>query len=290
MVYSGINPPNNMIVAGGSPFIQELKIETATNCYPGRAVIKGTNDDDVVVADGVAQAIGVLGYEQCNPAYRPTNIDTIYAISAMVPVLKGPGFLNSPGGLAVGTSAKKGDFLLSWANGQFVPAVSLGGRLALKIPFSKNTSEKTTGVILPAGAVVRDVAVHVDDNVASATIDVGTLSTDSGDADGFLDGESCASAGYVIHDTVDATAANITVGALLEEVEIKDATGTPVYYGVPTGYVIPAGGKTVSYTTSDHDITGDILIFLDGSIAFGQVEKSVSAMSAAADVLYKLLV
>jgi hypothetical protein len=288
MAYSGINPPNNMIVAGGDPFIQELKVEVATNMYPGRAVIKGTNDDDVIVADGIAQAIGVLGYEQCNPAFRPTNIDTIYEINAMVPVLKGSGFLNSPGGLAVGTYAYKGDFLLSWAGGQFVPAISVAGRLALKIPFSKNTSEKTTGVRLPAGSVVRDVGVRVDDNVAASTIDVGTLSTDSGDADGFLDGESCASAGYVIHNAADGTAANITVGALLEEVELKDAN--TIYYGVPTGYVVPAGGKIVSYTTSDHDISGDILIFLEGSVAFGQVEKTVSAMSAAADVLYKLLI
>jgi hypothetical protein len=288
MAYSGINPPNNMIVAGGNPLIQELKIETAANCYPGRFVIKGTNDDDVVAGDGVAQPVGVLGYEQCNPAFRPDDIDHIYTIAAKAPVLKGPAFIHSPVGLAVGTYAKKGDFLLSWSAGKVVPAVSVGGRLALKIPFSQNASETSTGVVLPAGVVVRDVMIRVEDEVASGTIDVGTLSSDSGDANGFLVSESAAAAGYVMHNSADATTGNITVGDLLQEVELKDANS--VLYGVPIGYLVPAGGKTITYTTSAHAIAGDILIFLEGSVAVGQVEKSVTAMAAAADILFNLLI
>lgn len=290
MAYSGVNPPNNLIAFGGAPSIQELKIETATNMYPGRFVIKGTNDDDIKVADGITQPIGVLGYEQCNPVFKPDSITGIYTVNYMAPVLKGQTYIKSPSGLALGGSATKGDFLISWSDGKVLPAIEVGGRLALKIPFSKNTSEKDTKVKIPAGALVEDVGLLVTTAVASGTVDVGTLSTDSGDADGFLDGESAAAAGYVIHNNVDATAANNTVGALLVEADIKSADTTALYLSVPNGYLVPAGGKTISYTTSDHDIAGFILVFLRGSVKVGQCEASISALSATQDISYKLLI
>lgn len=286
MVYSGINPPANKIIAGGSCLTQELKIETAANCYPGRFVEKGTNDDDIQASGGTSAPIGCLGYEQCNPAYKPDSITGIYSVGAMAPVLKGGPFIHAPACLIAGTVAVKDDYLLNWSSGQVAPALKLEGRYALKIPFSKNTSETSTGVRIPAGVIVTDVGIDVVDEVASSTIDIGTLSTDSGDADGFIDGESCAAAGQVIHNTADSTAANITVGELLEEVELKDANS--VYFGVPTGYKVPTGGKLISYTTSDHDISGNILLFLKGPVVVGQVEKSVSALSAAANIVFKM--
>ncbi len=286
MVYSGVNPPANKIRAGGEYQSQELKIETATNCYPGRFVEKGTNDDDIQVSSGISAPLGVLSYEDTNPAYRPDTITSLYAAGAMAQVIKGGPYIHSPLGLALGTVAVKNDYLLNWSAGQVVPALKLDGRFALKIPFSKNTSETSTGVRIPAGAVVTDVGLDVVDAVASSTVDVGTLSTDSGDADGFLDGESGAVAGKIVHNTADATAANITVGELLEEVELKDANS--VYFGVPTGYQVPTGGKIISYLTSDHDVSGNILVFLKGPVVVGQVEKSVSAASAAANILFKL--
>lgn len=290
MAYSGVNPPNNMICFDGFPLVQELKIETATNMYPGRFVIKGTNDDDVIVADGVTQPIGVLGYEQCNPAMRPDSITGIYTAGAFAPVIKGPTFIKSPSGLALGGSAAKGDYLISWSDGKVLPAIEVGGRLALKIPFSKNTSEKDTKVKVPAGALIEDVGIQVTTAADSSTIDIGTLSTDSGDADGFVDGESCAAAGFVVHNLVDATAANNTLGALLVESDIKSADTTALYASIPVGYLVPAGGKTISYTTSDNTIAGNILVFLRGSVKVGQVEKSISALSATQDITYKLLI
>lgn len=62
------------------------------------------------------------------------------------------------------------------------------------------------------GAVQPNVAIEVVDTDAAITIDVGTLSTDSGDADGFMDGVSTATAGYV---KATLLASGDTMGALL---------------------------------------------------------------------------
>lgn len=61
-----------------------------------------------------------------------------------------------------------------------------------------STTETSTGFTLPAGAVVTDVYINVITAEATGTtktLDVGTLSSASGDADGFLDGISVASQG-----------------------------------------------------------------------------------------------
>jgi len=286
----GIRPPTNAIVFGGKPFKIIQKIETATNCYPGRLVIKGTNDDDVKVGDGVSTPMGWLGYDQADPEHTPDNITSIYAANAQAPVHFGSGFLRMPSGLAAKTIATKNDFLLSWGDGQVVPAAYLGGRLAVKIPFSKSTTEAQT-VTLPAGAVVRDVVTQVVTNAESATIDVGTLSTDSGDADGFLDGESCATAGFVQHNNYDAGAANNTVGALLVEADITGDVAAG-YYSIPTGYLVPSGGKVLTYTTSDHTVAGFIFVVIEspGIIPVGKTLLSANASSAAVDVCLECLI
>lgn len=292
MAYSGYQPPANRIVAGGNPLIQELKVENATNAYPGRAVMKGSNDDDIVVTDGLGVPVGFLGYEQCFPAFMPTNIQTAYAANAMAPVISGDCLINAPGGLAAGTVAKKKQLIAPWAGGQYVPIVSVGGRYGLVIPFTKSATEKATGVTIPAGVVIRDTLVNVTKNVASATINVGTLSTAAGDADGLLVGESLAAAGMVQHNNVDGTAANNTLGALLVESDIESGDNPALTVSIPTGYQVPTGGKQISYTTSDEDVAGDIILILEspGFIPVGMVEKSVSAVAAAADVLFKSMI
>ncbi len=247
MSYLGVQPPANRIEFGGSPLKIVQKIETATNCYPGRLVVKGTNDDDVVVSDGIKPPAGWLGFEQADANYQPTNITTLYAADAQAPVISGDCFISMPSGLAAKTVATKDDLLLSWGAGQVIPGVNLGGRIAIKVPFSKSTTEVST-VTIPAGVVVRDVILQVTTGEASGTIDVGTLSTASGDADGFLDGEALDNTGLVQHNNYDATAANNTLGVLLVE---SDITGdvTAGYYSIPTGYLIPTGGKVLTYTT-----------------------------------------
>lgn len=292
MAYSGFQPPNNQIVVAGDPTVQELKIETATNCKPGRLVTRGTNDDDIVVCDGLKPPIGILGYEQAHPSFKPDTRAGLYAAGAMAPVLNGDFTAISPGGLAPGTIGKKGEILLSWSDGMVIPGVILGGKTGIRIPFVKSTTEKRTGVVLPAGVVVRDCIIKVDTAVANATIDVGTYSTAGGDADGFLDGESCSVAGLVEHNNVDATASNNTLGALLVESDIKSADTTALYASIPTGYLVPDGGKEVTYTTTNHDVAGEIFLIIDspGVIQVGKIETTANASSAAADVVYKCLI
>jgi hypothetical protein len=290
MTLTGYQTPNFKIVMGGQPLVQRLEVETATNMYPGRLVIKGTNDSDITVADGVSSPLGWLGYEQPgdNP---PDNITSLYSVGAEAPVLSGAGrLLQMPLGLAAKTTAVKSDVLLSWGDGQVVPGAWLGGRLGVRIPFSKSTDEVST-VTLPAGAVVRDVIIKAVTVAAGATIDVGTLSSASGDADGFLEGESLVTAGFVPHNNYDAVAANNTSGALLVE---SDITGDVAagYYSIPTGYLVPAGGKILTYTTSDHTVAGYIFVVIEspGIAPVGICEKSVSAASTSADVQVRTLI
>jgi hypothetical protein len=85
----GVGPqPNNAIVVDGQPDVQYLNLETATNCYPGRLVTKGTHDNDVAVCGAGGVPVGVLGYEQASKKDRPATRATIYLVDAQVPVLK----------------------------------------------------------------------------------------------------------------------------------------------------------------------------------------------------------
>ena len=121
----GFKKPTNKIVAAGRPLVQELKIETVTNLYPGRLVKKGTNDDDIVVNTAANPPVGWLGYEQANPAFKPASVDTIYgAAEDLVPVLNGGGFV-VVGRLASGQSVVKGDPLVPVANGELAKGAAL---------------------------------------------------------------------------------------------------------------------------------------------------------------------
>jgi hypothetical protein len=243
MAHSGFQPPNNQIVVAGSPTLQELKIETATNCKPGRFVARGTNDDAIVVTDGVKPPIGLLGYEQTHPAFKPDSRAGTFAAGAIAPVLNGDFTAISPAAVVAGTVGLKSQFLMSWSDGMVIPGVILGGRTGIRIPFTKSTTEKKTGVKLPAGVLVRDCVIKCDTAVASSTIDVGTDSGDSGDADGFADGVSCATAGLVNWNLVDDATTKTTLGALLTETDIKSADTTALYLSVANAYLVPAGGK-----------------------------------------------
>jgi hypothetical protein len=129
------------------------------------------------------------------------------------------------------------------------------GGYGVRIPFDKKTKEFDTGVDLPEGMIVSDVIVEVTNKVANATIDVGLL---EGNADGFLDGESCANLGFVKHKTVTSGAATSTLGAYFKEADIADATQT---CRVPNYHVVGGGQVSVSYTTSNSDkLAGNIYV------------------------------
>ena len=300
MGYYGFVAPDNKIIAyaPNTILIQEEKAE-ATTIKPGMVVMKGTNDDDVVICDGVTKSpFGVAGYEQsflgaasCT-SNRPANVDTAYDKDARVPVLGGGGFVAMMH-LAPGVGTVKGDLLASWGDGTVVPVVPMPGGYGVRIPFTKNVSETDTGVDLPEGMIVSDVIVEVTKEVADATIDVGLLSTEnsnSGDADGFLDGESCAAKGFVKHNTVALTSAvaSLTLGAYFKEADIADATATTgaQTYRVPNYHVVGDGQVSVSYTTSDStDLAGNFYMVCaaPGFQIVGRAEETIAPVSATGD-------
>jgi hypothetical protein len=114
----------------------------------------------------------------------------------------------------------------------------------LIIPFSiANTTAATetdTGFDLPAQAQVRPFpSIFVVDVDATEVIDVGLLSSESGgDADGFIDGVSLATAGHV--DPTFASA--VTQGALLR------VTATGASAVIPESHIINATARSVTYT------------------------------------------
>lgn len=291
MGYYGFVEPDNKVIAyaPNTILIQEEKAEAAT-IKPGMVVMKGTNDDDVVACDGVTKApFGIAGYEQSflgaasSTSNRPANVDTAYAKDARVPVLGGGGFVAMLH-LAPGVGTVKGDLLASWGGGTVVPVVPMPGGYGVRIPFVKKTTEFDTGVDLPEGMIVSDVIVEVTKEVADATIDVGLL---GGDADGFLDGESCAAKGFVKHNTVALTSdvTSLTLGAYFKEADIADATASDgaQTYRVPKYHVVGDGQVSVSYTTSDSDnLAGNIYMVCaaPGFQIVGRAEETLAPVTA----------
>lgn len=115
------------------------------------------------------------------------------------------------------------------------------------IPFSHTDSaatvEQDTGVDLPTGALVTGAAIQVVDIDATETLDVGILSSEAaGDADGFLNDVSVATAGVV-----KGTLANgaQTLGALLFVQDSANAGDE-----APEPHVVVSTSRSVSYTSS----------------------------------------
>ena len=296
MGYYGFVEPDNKVIAyaPNSILIQEEKAE-ATTIKPGMVVMKGTNDDDVVICDGVSKSpFGIAGYEQSflgaasSTSNRPANVDTAYAKDARVPVLGGGGFVAMMH-LAPGVTTVKGDLLASWGGGTVVPVVPIPGGYGVRIPFVKNTDETDTGVDLPEGIIVSDVIVEVTTKVADATIDVGLLyaeDNNGGDADGFLEKESCAALGFVKHKTVDASAANNTLGAYLVESDITSGDTSALVVSVPGVHVVGDGQVSVSYTTSNSDkLAGNIYVVCaaPGFQIVGRAEETLAPVTATVD-------
>lgn len=141
-------------------------------------------------------------------------------------------------------------------------AQPLSGQVHIKIPFTQNASETDTGYDLPSRLLVEKVNIECVTNVNGATIDVGTLTGETGgDPDGFVDGALLTTAGFVDPIRCDATEANITLGALLKEQNIKSADSTALYAAVGKDYYAGSlTAKSISYTTSAHAVTGFIHI------------------------------
>ncbi|MER8967713.1 hypothetical protein NKJ93_02375 [Mesorhizobium sp. M0028] len=114
-------------------------------------------------------------------------------------------------------------------------------------------TETATGFTVPSGLMLPTPFVNVTALDAAATIDVGTLSTDTGDADGYIDGLSVAAAALV-KASVIATAD--TMGALFKVLDSANAGDD-----APEGNVSMAG-KSITVTTSAGADTGKGFIHL----------------------------
>lgn len=119
-------------------------------------------------------------------------------------------------------------------------------------------TEGDTGFTEPADAIIGPFpfvnVLTLDD---TETLDVGTDSGDSGDADGFIDGVSVATAGVV-----KATRANSgdTMGELLT---VQDSANSGDK--APEGHV--SGEKAITVTFSDGSDTAAVLIYLPYTLA-----------------------
>lgn len=103
-------------------------------------------------------------------------------------------------------------------------------------------TETSTGFSLPAKAIVKDVFLDVttaESTGTTKTITVGTDSTDSGDADGFLTGVSVATTGLKKGTVVNGA---VTLGALL----LTDLNGTSDVKEQD----ISSGGKEITFTAA----------------------------------------
>ena len=134
----------------------------------------------------------------------------------------------------------------------------VGGQKKIKtiaITAAEDTSENGTGWSLPAKAIVHNVYLDVtikEDTATTKTVDIGTDSTDSGDADGYLVGVSIATAGLV-KGTLGS--GGQTLGTLLH----VDESGAGVL--VPEAD-ISMGGKEITWTAGEAqtEFAGTIII------------------------------
>ena len=151
----------------------------------------------------------------------------------------------------VGDTIETVDLYILAPGGQFVTKAGVRGQNDIGvdthqrnqvavIPFAIGdttaATETDTGFNEPANALVTTAAVRISTVDAAITIDVGTDSGDSGDADGFLDGVSTAALGVVPGTLADGAA---TLGVLLSTDESAGDL-------VPEPHV--SGGKSITYT------------------------------------------
>ena len=179
MVDVGYGPkPTNQILVAGYPLVQILKVEVATNVYPGRLVKKGTGDDDIIVNTAAGACIGWAGYERTIKKHRPATVDTIYAAGAQIAVLAGGNFV-IVASLASGQSVAKGARLVAGANGELIAATAL----TVTVPAGTTTVTSTAaqpdlveaGGLPPQGIVVAIAEETVDASAAAKDIMVRSL-------------------------------------------------------------------------------------------------------------------
>lgn len=131
------------------------------------------------------------------------------------------------------------------------------------IPFSiadtTAAAETQTGIVIPTtGAVQPNPIVRVTTADATQTIDVGTLSSDSGDADGFIDGVLLTNLGLVKPTVANA---GITLGVDLWVQDSANAGDEAPEQNVSRA------GKQITYTLNAATDTAKGFIYLPINLA-----------------------
>ena len=173
-----VKPTNQIVYDSKGIHIQTKKVETATNMYPGRLVVKGTNDDDVIIGTAAGAVIGWLGYEQTDKKYRNATVDTIYEANDQVAVINGPGII-LVGSLASGQNVTKGARLVAAAAGELTAATAITATTpagATAVTSSSAQPAMTMAGGLPTQGIVVAIAEEsVDASAAAKDIMVRSL-------------------------------------------------------------------------------------------------------------------
>ena len=298
MSYAPLVKPANKLIIGAVESItwtEGFTRETGVKAGHILAAYKddGTDDFGVIRSNGLRPVIGICGYEQsylANPitptdygSMRPDTPQTAFAENVPVPILQGANTFPMLW-LTRGTRARMGDLLFSWGNGEVIPGFIGRSGITVMVPFTKKATEFDTAVLIPKGIRITNAGLLVETNASGATIDVGVLSSlASGDADGFIDGGSLATAGFVDLDLDDATAANVTAGAYIKGTVIKSADSTAIYLAKLAPYTSPNDTMRLSSTTSDATVAGYILLSVEGP-GIIPVARCQETMDATAEV------
>ena len=160
--------PANAVLVAGTPIVEELEVKTATNMYPGRFVIKDTNDWDIKIAG--AGALNVLGILDVEPGELRA---TIYGAGDQARVLRGAGCV-VVASLASGQSVAKGAELVVAANGELTAATTISatipsGTVAVTSS-SAQPAATMAGSRAPGGTVVAQAAETVDASAGALPI------------------------------------------------------------------------------------------------------------------------
>jgi len=280
-------PINRIRLGGADPRVTDGKVTgTVTEMKPGRYVNKGTTDRDIIIGGPTLPPAGFLSFEDTHDTYKPLTVDTAYVLDDLVAVLTGAGMELTA---FVEEAVTKDKFLTGGANGKLrvCEPVSIKTKV---IPFIQKGTEFDTTWDFPTGALFMGVFIEVVTNVSSGTIDVGILSGESGgDADGFVDGVSCATAGKILATyTASSDAAN-TIGQLVTVPVTGDATA--MYVRVPKPWICNGTAKSVSYTTSAHAVAGNIHILYAEPGNYDQpIAQAMETIAAAGDCAVRSLI
>lgn len=143
---------------------------------------------------------------------------------------------SGPNEIIVNTNARNQCMVIPWAAADITAA-----------------TETSTGFTVPNGMMLPTPFVNVTAIDATEDIDVGTLSSDSGDADGFMDGVSVATLGIA---KATLLASGDTMGALFSVLDSANSGDD-----APEGDVSMVG-KAITITTSTGSDTGKGFVHL----------------------------